>query len=123
MPAAKMLAEHFAGLADVAEIRLASFRQRCRDANNHGVHVLEAARVGGRLKSAGADQLGHSTAGDVTNVTLAGLQLLDLLAVDIKTNHWIPAPGEGLGQGKTDVTQPDHGHAGDPHFDSKSELL
>ena len=112
-----------AGVDDVGQVRLARLAQRRRHADDDGVGLGEAARIGGGLETAAADQLGDALGADVADVAFAAVELGDLVGVDVEAEHGIAAPGEGLGQRQADVAESDDGDTGRAFFDAVEKLI
>jgi hypothetical protein len=115
--------QRLAGAGDVRQVGLARLGQGRRHADDDGVGVAEAARVGGGVEAAAGPQLGHPLRADVADVALAPLQLGHLVGVDVEAEHRVAAPGERLRQRQPDVAEADDAHAGRALLQARLQLF
>src|SRR5262249_1734968 len=106
------------GTHDVGQVGLTRVRQGGGDADDDGIDLLQTGGVGGRGEAARTDQLADTAGGDVLDVTLAGLELLDFLRINVEAHHLVTGLNKGVGQGKAHVAEPDHRNPCRPQFDA-----
>ena len=106
---------------DRAQVGTALVGQRGRDADDHGVGVVELV-LECRRPEAARQHVAHVVVAEVVDVRPPALQRLDQAGVHVEADHLQAAAHRGLRQGEADVAEPDDGddrsverllHAGD----------
>jgi hypothetical protein len=95
------------GALDDREIRLALARQRCRQRDEDRVRFLEHGVVRAGGDGSTLDELLQDLRGDVADVTLATVDPIDDLLVDVDEHHCLTRIREDLGQGHADIAGTD----------------
>src|SRR6266704_679247 len=97
-----------AGVEDVRDVRLAVFVEGSWYADDGGADFADAAEIGGSGKGAGARHVGHLGRGDVSDITAALVESVNLRGVNIQAQNRHPASGELKRQRQAHITQSDH---------------
>ncbi len=95
-------------LLDVGKVGLVPLIERRGDADHDGVHIRQTREIIRRREMFRADVLLDSGTGDVPDVALALIELLDLAGIGVEANHAVPSFGKAQSQGQPDVTAADN---------------
>src|SRR5437588_6071564 len=107
--------QRLGSLYDVAQIGLVVFIEGSRNADDHRVHLGYAAEIVGGGKS-DAQRLPHFFRLDALNVGAAGIQSVDLLAIDVEAGDDQSLAAIEQHQRQADVAQPDDADLGGTGF-------
>ncbi len=89
------------------QVRLALARQWRRHADQQGITVPRRGEIRRRTKPAAGDDPLDPARGDVADVALAPVELLDLRGVDVESHHLVAGIAEGDGQRQPDIAEAD----------------
>ena len=106
LPSAKALVDRGQGLFDVAQVRLATDRERGRDADQQRIGLPEARKIRGGLKIAAGHGRADGLCRDVANVRTPRHQLVDLGRVDVVADDGKAGVPECQDQRQPDVAEP-----------------
>jgi hypothetical protein len=95
-----------------AASRIVRSGSRCAESDQDRVGLVQRVVVRGRAEAARIDVRLQNLGGDVLDVALAPVELLDAVRLDVHEHDGVARVGEDLRERHTDVAGPDDGNRG-----------
>jgi len=103
-----VLGDGFCGALYIADIRLLVFVQRGGNGNGHRIHALNKGKVAGGGKSTAFDYLLQRVADNIADIILSGIDRINLLGLNVKTDGTVTGFRKFNGKRKPDISQADN---------------
>src|ERR1700736_2263893 len=100
------------GIDDEGNVGLAIFVQRRGHTNDHGIDIFDSGEISRRGEPAGLQHLRNSFCRDVFDITLAGVDRIDLRLINIETHYRKTRPGKLNCQRQPYIAHPNNAYGG-----------